>query len=118
MQLNEITFRDATPIDGYGPGFFRVGGKVFEGPIVCQGASVRSWGGYDDPATLMGLAGQVDVIFVGTGQETVHIPRDLRTTLEELGLGIEAMNSPSACRTYNILLSEGRRVAVALLPVT
>ncbi|HAL76885.1 MAG TPA: hypothetical protein DCM70_09750, partial [Rhodobacteraceae bacterium] len=37
--------------------------------------------------------------------------------LEEAGIGIEVMSSPSACRTYNILLSEGRRIAAALLPV-
>jgi uncharacterized protein len=34
-----------------------------------------------------------------------------------LGLGVEVMSSPAACRTYNVLLSEGRRVALALLPV-
>nr|MCU0854979.1 Mth938-like domain-containing protein [Paracoccaceae bacterium] len=33
------------------------------------------------------------------------------------GMGVEAMASPAACRTYNVLLSEGRRVALALLPV-
>jgi len=37
--------------------------------------------------------------------------------LEEIGIGVEVMSSPSACRTYNILLSEGRRIAAALLPV-
>ncbi|MBV6638320.1 MAG: Mth938-like domain-containing protein, partial [Mameliella sp.] len=49
--------------------------------------------------------------------ETAHLPKDLRNRLEEAGLGVEAMNSPSACRTYNVLLSEGRRVALAALPV-
>ena len=38
-------------------------------------------------------------------------------TLEEAGIGVEVMSSPAACRTYNVLLSEGRRVALALLPV-
>ena len=37
--------------------------------------------------------------------------------LEALGLGVEVMSSPAACRTYNVLLSEGRRVALALIPV-
>ena len=32
-------------------------------------------------------------------------------------IGVEVMNSPAACRTYNVLLSEGRLIAVALLPV-
>ena len=40
-----------------------------------------------------------------------------RSALEQAGLGVEAMASPAACRTYNVLLSEGRRVGLALLPV-
>lgn len=117
MQLTEITFSQATPIDGYGPGFFRVGGQVVEGPVCVTAAGARSWGGYEDVAALLALVGDVDVIFVGTGADIAHIPTALRSALEEAGLGVEAMNSPAACRTFNVLLSEGRRVAAALLPV-
>lgn len=115
MQLNEIQFSDATPIDGYGPGFFRIGGQAMMGHVVCTRAIAKPWGGYDDVQALLDLAGDVDVIFVGTGDEIAHIPTELRTTLETAGLGVEVMNSPAACRTYNILLSEGRRVAAALI---
>ncbi len=69
------------------------------------------------PQPLLALAGDVDVLFIGTGAEIAHIPATLRNTLESAGLGVEVMNSPAACRTYNILLSEGRRVAAALIPV-
>ncbi|MEQ9259059.1 MAG: Mth938-like domain-containing protein [Roseovarius sp.] len=117
MQMNEMTFDGATPIDGYGPGFFRVGGKAIEGAALVKTNSARSWGGYEDSAPLMALVGEVDVLFIGTGAETGHIPSGLRHELEEAGLGVEAMNSPAACRTFNVLLSEGRRVAAALLPV-
>ena len=57
------------------------------------------------------------MLFVGTGAEIAHLPRELRSTLDEAGIGVEVMNSPAACRTYNVLLSEGRRVAMALVPV-
>lgn len=117
MQLNEMTFQNATPIEGYGPGFFRVGGGVIEGAALVTVHGARGWGGYDETAPLLELVGEVDVIFIGTGAETAHVPADFRNMLEEAGLGIEAMNSPAACRTYNVLLSEGRRVAVAVLPV-
>lgn len=117
MQMHEVTFAEATPIDGYGPGFFRVGGKVLEGAVLVTSAQARGWQGYDDPAPLLDLAGEVDVLFIGTGAETAHIPAALRDTLEEAGLGVEVMHSPAACRTFNVLLSEGRRVAAALLPV-
>ncbi|WP_305971141.1 MULTISPECIES: Mth938-like domain-containing protein [unclassified Mameliella] len=117
MRLNEITFTDALPVDGYGPGFFRVGGEVHEGALLIWDRGRADWGGLEDHETLLSMIGHVDVIFVGTGAETAHLPKALRDRLEEAGLGVEAMNSPSACRTYNVLLSEGRRVALAALPV-
>ncbi len=117
MQMSEIKFDRATPIDGYGPGFFRVGGEVIHGPVCVTEGGARSWGGLDDTEALLALAGAADVILVGMGAEIAHIPSPLRSALEEVGIGVEVMTSPAACRTYNVLLSEGRRVAAALLPV-
>ena len=117
MRLNEIVYTDAQPVEGYGPGFFRVGGKVHQGGMLLWDKGKSDWAGYDDAEPLATLAGAVDVLFVGTGAEIAHLPQALRARLEEAGLGVEVMNSPSACRTYNVLLSEGRRVALAVLPV-
>ncbi len=117
MRLNEITFTDAVPVDGYGPGFFRVGGKAVEAPLCLSSKGTQSWGGIDDRETLLALSEEVDVLFVGTGSEIAHLPAELRRTLEASGMGVEVMNSPAACRTYNVLLSEGRRVGLAVLPV-
>ena len=117
MQLNEINFGEARPVDGYGPGFFRIAGEVRQGPVLASAAGIGTWGGYEDGAALLALAGKVDVLFVGTGDEIAHIPRPLRQQLEDAGLGVEVMNTPAACRTYNVLLSEGRRIALAALPV-
>ncbi|MEX0338409.1 MAG: Mth938-like domain-containing protein [Arenibacterium sp.] len=117
MRLNEVTFNDAKPVEGYGPGFFRIGGEVFEGPVVTGPAGTKSWGGYEDVADLLALASDVDVLFVGTGGEIAHVPAPFRQALEEAGVGLEVMASPAACRTYNVLLSEGRRIALALIPV-
>jgi uncharacterized protein len=117
MRINEIQYTDALPVEGYGPGFFRIGGERLDGPQLVTPGGTAGWGGYDDIAPLEALAGQIDVLFIGTGAEMAHIPTALRERLEAVGIGVETMNSPSACRTYNILLSEGRRVAAALLPV-
>jgi len=117
MRLNEVNYDNAKPIDGYGPDFFRVGGVVHAGSIVVTDQGVLPWGGYNDTATLLGLAGQVDVIFIGTGADVAHLPTDFRAVFDEAGIGIEPMASPAACRTYNVLLSEGRRIAAALLTV-
>ena len=117
MRLNEITYTDAVPIEGYGPGFFRIGGQVHEGPIAVLPQGIKRWGGYEDIASLIEVADSLDVLFVGTGAEIAHVPAAFRTALEEAGIGVESMASPAACRTYNVLLSEGRRVGLALIPV-
>lgn len=117
MRLNEIVFTDAKPVEGYGPGFFRIGGEVIHGPVITAPSGTRTWGGLDDIAALEALVRESDVIFIGMGAEIAHLPKELRSSLEEAGVGIEAMSSPAAARTYNVLLSEGRRVALAMLPI-
>ena len=117
MKLTEMHFAGAQPVDAYGPGFFRVQGKKLEGAILITATGLNSWGGYDDKAALLALADDVDVILVGTGVEIAHLPADLRREIEAAGMGVEVMNSPAACRTYNVLVNEGRRVAMAAFPV-
>lgn len=117
MQMHEITYGQAMPVEGYGPGFFRVAGEVIEGPMLATGRRAIGWAGTADIAALLALAGEIDVLFLGTGAEMDFAPPALRSALEEAGIGVEAMSSPAACRTYNITLSEGRRVALAVLPV-
>ena len=75
------------------------------------------WGGCGDIAAPLSLEGRIDVLFVGTGSQVAHVPKPFREALEGQGIGVEVMASPAAARTYNVLLGEGRRVAVALIPV-
>lgn len=117
MRLTEITYDEALPIEGYGPGFFRIGGRVLRGPALISPWKAEDWGGLEDTATILALAGRIDVLFVGMGAEIAHVPAGFRAAIEAAEIGVEVMNSPAACRTYNVLLSEGRRIAVALLPV-
>lgn len=117
MRLTEVTYDSAKAIEGYGPGFFRVAGHVLRGSCLITPWDAGPWGGYDDSATPLSLAGRIDVLIVGTGAAITHVPHPFRLALEEQGIGVEVMASPTACRTYNVLLGEGRRVAVALLPV-
>lgn len=117
MRLNEIVFTDAQPVEGYGPGFFRIGGQVIHGALIAGPTGTMTWGGLEDVQPLLDLVPDVDVLFVGTGADVAHLPDEVLIPLQEAGLGVEAMASPAACRTYNILLSEGRRIALALIPV-
>lgn len=117
MRLNEVTYTDALPVEGYGSEGFRIGGQVHAGHMICAPSGTQGWGGLEDAAPLLALAGQIDVLFIGTGAEIAHIPAELRQQLEEAGIGVETMATPAACRTYNVLLSEGRRIALAVLAV-
>ena len=117
MRLNEVVYTDALPIEGYGKGFFRIGGDAHPAPLAVLPTGVTRWVGFEDPEPLVAAASDLDVILIGTGEDIAHIPGALRSALEEAGLGVEVMASPQACRTYNVLLGEGRRVGLALLPV-
>lgn len=117
MRLNEIRYGKAVPVDGYGPGFFRVAGVVWQGPVLVTAEGAAPWQGFADLEPLLRLVGQVDVLFVGTGAEVAHLPGAMLAALEAAGIGVEPMASPTAARTYNVVLSEGRRVAAALLPL-
>lgn len=114
MPITEVEFGAALPIDGYGPGFFRVAGQVHRGSIVVGAANVGPWAGYDDLEPLLALAGHVDVLFVGTGADIAFLPKPFVAALEAAGVMCEPMSTPSAARSYNVLLSEGRRVGAAL----
>ena len=117
MRLVEVVFDGVVPVDGYGPGFFRVGGVVHAGPLALTPAGAAPWEGLPEIGGFLALAGQVDVIFFGMGPEIAPLPRELRMQLEAAGLGVEIMATPAACRLWNVLIAEGRRVAAGLIPV-
>lgn len=117
MELKEMDFQGQLPVDGYAPGAFRVGGALHDGPLLLGPSGVSRWSGLDDLEPLADLAAAIDVLLLGMGSEIAPPPTGLRIRLEALDVGIEPMASPAACRTYNVLLSEGRRVALAALPI-
>lgn len=117
MRVTEVSYDASAPVEGYGPGFFRVGGNVIEGAVLLLPQKVLSWRGYADLQPILDVADQLDVLFMGTGAEIAHLPPDVQSALDAAKIGVELMASPTACRTYNVLLSEGRRIGAALLPV-
>jgi uncharacterized protein len=117
MHLTEMIFDGPTPIDGYGPGFFRINRQVHQGGILLLPGRAEPWRGLGDWDRFLQSAAQIDVVFLGMGAEISALSAEHRRIFDEAGLGVEVMSSPAACRTYNVLLSEGRRIAAGLLPV-
>src|SRR5690242_1950036 len=119
MRTTEIVFDGRLPVDGYGDGGFRVAGQVHLGPLALLPEGILDWTGLPDLGPFLERASEFDVLLVGTGAE-LTLSAELaaaRAALEAGGPGVELMATPSACRTYNVLLAEGRRVAAALMPV-
>lgn len=67
----------------------------------------------DDLAPL--IDSSPELILLGTGQRAVFPPRELVFSLARQGIGLEVMDTAAACRTFNILIAEGRRVAAVLI---
>ena len=67
------------------------------------------------PAHLDALtARQPDLVLLGTGRRLIFPPAELLVPLQQAGIGVEVMDTPAACRTFNILASEDREVVAAL----
>ena len=69
----------------------------------------------EDTALTAGPDGP-EVLLVGTGSRQRLLDQDVLRPLLAAGIGVEVMDTQAAARTYNILMAEGRRVVVALLP--
>jgi uncharacterized protein len=59
-----------------------------------------------------------DVVLIGTGASQVFLPPEIQMVFFRRGIGFEVMSTDAACRTFNVLVAEGRPVTAALLPVT
>ena len=111
-------------VEGYGPGRFRVSGQVHQGAILVLPTRTLAWPvaaveavTFDSLAAIVASAREVELLLLGTGKRLLPPPPGLRAALKAAGIALEAMDSGAACRTYNVLMAEGRLVAAALLPV-
>ncbi len=105
-------------IQNYGDGGFRVSNVRHEGAIIVTAHRSIAWPDAEI-ATLVSspIFGDIDVLVIGCGRRAEFVAPAMREAFKRRGIALEVADTPAACRTYNILLSEGRRVAAALLPV-
>ena len=107
-------------IEGFRGRGYRVGGTDHPAGVTASAGGGAAWGA-TDLATLtfadLPTAPDIDLILLGTGPTLRRLPPALAAEAARAGVAIEIMDSRAAARTYNMLLAEGRRVAVALLPL-
>lgn len=102
-------------INSYGDGGFTVNNTRYEGSLVVHGERVQSWNGEISIESLMEVQwGAIDILLIGCGTQGAFIPPAIRQHFKSMGIVIDSMDTGAACRTFNILIGEQRRVAAAL----
>ena len=119
MELTPLAPASRQLIERYSADGFRVSGVVYPGPVLVFPDRTMIW---ENPlVSIEGLTpviehGGVELVLVGLGKRGAPVATALRAALKARGIGIEAMDTGAACRTYSVLLAEDRLVAAALLP--
>ena len=122
MDLTPLVPAGRQVIERYAPSGFRVTGVIYHGPVLVFPDRVLPWDATSASAvTGESLApviehGGVQILLLGLGRTMSPVPRTLRSALRAAGIVLEPMDTGAACRTYNVLVAEGREVAAALIP--
>ena len=112
-------------IESYGGGGFCVAGERYRGSLLVLPEGCHAWKvSTAEEIALAGLAplwrdpvAPIDLVLFGMGATMVLLAEELREGLRRHGIRAEAMDTGGACRTFNVLLAEERRVAAALLAI-
>jgi uncharacterized protein len=121
MKFSQIEDAGTNLIESYDASHIRINGRVYVAGLAVSAEQVAvDWGpsdGRDLRAEHINalLAWRPQVVIIGTGKQQRFPEPALYCALLERGIGVEIMDTGAACRTYNILVSEGRRVVAGLM---
>lgn len=124
MDITPLIKGDRKIINSYGAGRFVVSGKEYADSIMLSPLTLDTWN-IDSPFVwneivieqLMLAVKDAEVVLVGTGKNMVPMPSKWRNLFREKRISLDVMDTGAVCRTYNVLLSEERRVLAALVVV-
>jgi uncharacterized protein len=117
--------RRAPGIDAFGDGGFRLDGARHQGSLLIVADQALPWAvrslGELTPESLAPVfaAGRAEVEFLllGMGLRNAPPPKPVKQALIAAGIGLEFLDTPGAAQLYNVLTSEGRKLAAALIAV-
>lgn len=121
MKLHLSRLEGVNQITGYGPGFVSVNGVRYERSLIVTARSVQAEWPVEDferlgPAHVSQLvASRPDVVLLGTGARSRFPHPAILRPLIEARIGYEIMDTGAACRTYGVLIAEGRNVLAAFI---
>ena len=117
MDVTPRVSADAKIIQSYSDKGFRVSGQVYTQAILIKPDDVFTVEIEDfnalDPSALIGLD-DVEVLIIGTGNEQKFLTKDVKEQFQSKNISTETMTTGAACRTYNVLMTEGRQIAALL----
>lgn len=123
MDVTPLIRKGQQIIQSYAGGAFKISGVVYNGPVIVLPDRVIAWAGAPTdiaaltPAHFADLnRSEFDVLLIGCGKSMTILPAASRKLLKDSGLSPDIMDTGAACRTWNVLVAEGRRTAAALLP--
>ena len=109
-------------VQSYGAGRFKISGIAYEGSVIVLPEAVHPWpldsDGRVSLETLQPVIGwtpAIEILLLGTGATMRPASPELRAALKQHGIVADAMDTGAACRTFNVLIAEDRRVAAALI---
>jgi uncharacterized protein len=107
-------------IESYGTAGFRVSGVAHAGSILVFAEETLGWNvarpGDLTAASFAPVVGRgIEILLLGCGRQIAPLAAALRQELRSRGIVVDVMDTGAACRTYNILLAEERKVAAALI---
>lgn len=124
MEITPLIPEGRQVIESYGDGRFRVSGAPLEGSLLILPTATFPWAAvdmagitFDSLSPLIAADPPIEILLVGTGKRLMPLHPALKAQLRERGIGADPMDTGAACRTYNVLMAEGRRVAAALIAV-
>jgi uncharacterized protein len=120
MKLHLIPAGGLQLFSGYGPGYVSVNHVRYEKCVVVTPQAVSEWrvAGFESLAAAdFGFIAELEpeIVILGTGGRQRFPDAELGKALAASGAGVEVMDTRAACRTYNILASEGRKVVAAIV---
>jgi uncharacterized protein len=119
MELTPVNPAGRQVIERYGAGGFRVSGVIYAGPVIVFPDRTLPWAAAAPTADSLAPVvehGGIELLILGLGRRVAPVVTALRASLKAAGIAVEPMDTGAACRTYNVLVAEDRRVAAALLP--
>lgn len=120
MDVTPLVSHNAQIVQSYAGGVFKVSGQIYDGAVLVTSEETLNWNisSFDDLclADFENLPKDIDVVLLGTGKTMSFLPLEIRSQLRSLEFSVDTMDTGAACRTYNVLMAEGRRVAAVLFP--